>query len=255
MHRGADLRSMAAVAHLWEAALNLFYPPICCGCGRATARPEFCADCQAAIAAPDSPLCPACGVPFRTAADADHLCGRCLDRRPPFGRARACAIYDAADAIPHPLKSVLQRYKYSRDVSLANPLGRLMAERCPIAVATYDVLMPVPLHLTRLRWRGFNQAQLLARSLARTANVPVDPISLQRTRATRPQVELSETERRRNVAHAFRVVRPQYVRRRRILLVDDVYTTGATVHECARALLQADAHSVDVLVLARAVVH
>jgi ComF family protein len=115
--------------------------------------------------------------------------------------------------------------------------------------------MPVPLHVSRLRWRGFNQAQLLATPLARQAGVPLDALSLERIRHTRPQVELTEAERRRNVAHAFRVTRPGRVHRRRILLVDDVYTTGATVDECSRELKRAGAASVDVLVLARAVLH
>jgi ComF family protein len=150
-----------------------------------------------------------------------------------------------------PLKMVLQRYKYSRDVSLARPLGALLAERAPLPIGDYDVLMPVPLHIDRLRWRGFNQALLLAHRLA--GGVAVDAMSLQRVRPTVPQVELTETERRRNVAGAFRVARPDRVRGRRILLVDDVYTTGATVDECSRALLRAAARAVDVLVLARAV--
>jgi ComF family protein len=162
-------------------------------------------------------------------------------------------VYDAGDAAANPLKTALQRYKYSRDVGLARPLGELLVERCPLPVSEYDVVIPVPLHLTRLRWRGFNQAQFLAHILARPAGVPVDAVSLQRIRATRPQVELDETQRRRNVAQAFCVARPQAVHRRRVLLIDDVFTTGATVGECARVLLHAGAQGVDVLVLARAV--
>jgi ComF family protein len=247
------VRSMLLVQHLWEAALNLFYPPTCCGCGQATERLGFCIRCRARIETPRTPLCATCGAPFHTSGGSDHPCGRCLSRPPRFGRARACAIYDAADTVDHPLKSVLQRYKYNRDVSLARPLGELLQERAPLAVTAYDVIMPVPLYVQRLRWRGFNQAQCLARALARSSRVPLDPFSLQRVRPTRPQVQLNEAERRRNVARAFAVVRPQRVRGQRILLVDDVYTTGATVDECSGALHRAGAHSVDVLVLARAV--
>lgn len=239
--------------HLWNTALNVLYPAACCGCGHATPRPEFCPRCQGRIETPIPPLCSTCGVPFGTAGDTDHLCSGCLARRPRFGRARACAIYDAADTSEHPLKMALQRYKYNRDVSLARPLGELFANRAPLPAAAYDALMPVPLHVTRLRWRGFNQAQLLARPLAETAGVPLDAFSLLRVRPTRPQVELNEAERRHNVARAFVVSRPRQVEGRRILLVDDVYTTGATVQECSRALLHAGAESVDVLVLARAV--
>jgi len=238
---------------LWEAALNVLFPPTCCSCGQATSRPDFCDRCRAAITLPCSPLCNRCGAPFGTLADADHSCGRCLTQPPAFGRARACAIYDAAQTAHDPVKSVLQRYKYNRAVGLARPLGQLLIERCPLPLAAYDVMVPVPLHLSRLRWRGFNQAYLLAGMLGRAAGVGVDPFSLQRIRSTLPQVELTEAERRRNVARAFRVVRPERLRSQRILLVDDVYTTGATVAECTRALCAAGARSVDVLVLARAV--
>ena len=202
---------------------------------------------------PGSPLCSTCGAPFQTRADADHPCARCLQHPPRFGRARACTLYDAGDTGNHPLKSVIQQYKYNREAWLARPLAALLVERAPFAVGAYDAVMPVPLHVQRLRWRGFNQAQFLAQPLARAANVTLDPHSLQRVRPTRPQVDLDETERRRNVAGAFRVARPQRVKGRSILLVDDVYTTGATVNECSSVLLHAGARRVDVLVLARAV--
>jgi ComF family protein len=164
-------------------------------------------------------------------------------------------VYDAADPSDHPLKSVLQRYKYNRDVSLALPLTRLFVERAPADAGSYDVIMPVPLHVQRLRWRGFNQALLLGRALGHATRVSVDAFSLQRVRSTRPQVDLSERERRENVARAFRVVDTEAVRRRRVLLVDDVLTTGATAAECSRVLLRAGADCVGVLVLARAVLH
>ncbi len=244
---------MLRVRRLWEAALDLVYPPSCCGCGQATSQPAFCQHCCATIQAPSSPLCTVCGAPFATSGGTDHVCGRCLRRPPAFGRARACAIYDAADNVAHPLKSVLQRYKYGRDVTLARPLARLLQDRAPLSVGDYDLVVPVPLHIGRLRWRGFNQSQFLVRALARRAGVRVDALSLQRTRATHPQVQLSDRERQHNVRHAFRVMRPQRMRGRQILLFDDVYTTGATVNECSRALLRAGATRVDVLVLARAV--
>ena len=164
-------------------------------------------------------------------------------------------MYDAADGVNDPLKTVIQQYKYGRNVSLAVPLAGLLLECCPLPVETYDLIIPVPLHLTRLRWRGFNQAQFLAHRLAVAARLPLDAFALQRVRPTRPQVQLSADERRQNVARAFRVVRPPRVYDRHVLLVDDVYTTGATVNECSRALLQAGAKTVDVLVLARAVLH
>lgn len=238
---------------LWEAALNVLYPPACCACAQPSVEPDFCARCRKAIVVPRAPLCARCGAPFGALADVEHACGRCLTQPPAFGRARACAIYDATQGAHDPVKSVLQRYKYNRDVGLARPLGQLLIERCPLPFVDYDVVVPVPLHLSRLRWRGFNQSSLLAAMLGRATGLVVDPLSLQRIRPTVPQVELTETERRRNVARAFRVVRPERLRGGRILLVDDVYTTGATVAECTRALCAAGVKSVDVLTLARAV--
>jgi ComF family protein len=244
---------MAAVRHLWQAALNLLYPPRCCACAHPTEQPAFCGPCGRRITAPSAPLCPICGVPFGTQGDGNHRCGRCRQHRPRFGRARACAIYDASDDTSHPLKVVLHRYKYGREVSLAGPLGHLLTERSPLAVNAYDLIVPVPLHLARLRWRGFNQSHFLARRLAHGHSARVDPFSLQRVRPTDPQVQLNERQRRHNVRNAFCVVRPERVHRRTILLVDDVYTTGATANECSRVLLRAGARQVDVLVLARAV--
>ncbi|HYD49464.1 MAG TPA: ComF family protein [Terriglobales bacterium] len=232
--------------------LSLLYPPTCFGCG-SDAEDGFCPACRARIAMPKSPLCSICGQPFVTPGDADHLCGDCLRHRPHFGRARACAVYDAHDE-GSPLRSCLHAYKYQRRADLAAPLAGLMQRACPFDLDNYDLLIPVPLHLQRLRWRGFNQAVLLVKPLAQSRRATVDVFSLVRARPTVPQVELSEIERRHNVRHAFVVARPDQVRRRRVLLVDDVMTTGATVDECAKVLKRAGAAAVDVLVLARAVV-
>jgi ComF family protein len=198
-------------------------------------------------------LCVVCGIPFQTSGGGDHRCGRCLQHPPHYRRARACAVYETNASTTGPLPALIQRYKYNREVSLAAALGRLLWEQTPLPLQDYDLIVPVPLHTQRLRWRGFNQALLLARRLAGSADVAVEPFALRRTRPTRPQVELDESERKHNVRHAFGVTQPARLRRRRILLIDDVMTTGATVDECARELLDAGVHAVDVLVLARAV--
>ncbi len=117
----------------------------------------------------------------------------------------------------------------------------------------HDRIIPVPLHLTRLRWRGFNQSLILARAIGQRINTPVDPWLLSRTRPTRPQTKLSREDRRANVRGAFRVNTPGLAKGKRLLLVDDVYTSGATVEECARTLYQNGARSVDVFTLARVV--
>src|SRR5574340_161087 len=149
---------MAGVREVWDELLNLLYPAACCGCGGAAERPHFCNGCEREIRPPHEPLCTVCGLPFGSVADVGHLCGRCLAAPPAFGCARACALYHAADSGLHPLKAVLQRYKYHPDVTLALPLGRMLAERCPLPMDRYTLIVPVPLHLARLRWRGFNQS-------------------------------------------------------------------------------------------------
>lgn len=233
--------------------LAVVYPPTCYGCRADTEGGGFCRTCLDRIRPPGSPMCPICGVPFVSGGPHDHLCGTCLLRRPRFDRARACAVYDAHDD-QSPLRRCLHLYKYQRRAELASPLAELLQRYSPYDLHAYDGLLPVPLHPERLRWRGFNQAILLVRPLALAAGQVVDPFSLVRVRATPPQVDLTEARRRDNVRHAFAVRDPSKIRGRRILLIDDVMTTGATVDECARVLKRAGARRVDVLVLARAVV-
>jgi ComF family protein len=122
----------------------------------------------------------------------------------------------------------------------------------PLDGGDYDLIMPVPLHPSRLRWRGFNQAALLGNAVARRLGRPLDAGSLVRVRETDPQTGKNMRERRQNIRDAFAIRRPARIANRRVLLVDDVMTTGATVDECARTLLAAGARRVDVLTLARA---
>lgn len=235
---------MRAVA--W--ALDFVFPPRCPACAGRTARVALCEVCTAAIAPARSPLCPRCGESF-PGSGPDHRCSRCLRRAPHFGRARACALY-CTDR-HSPLIEVLHRFKYGRDVTLAPVLGDFLAEHCPLP-DDHDLVIPVPLDLERLRWRGFNQAVALARVLAARRRRPLHPMALQRCRVTPPQVGLGDDQRRRNIAGAFAVRDRTAVRGRRVLLVDDVMTTGATVDECAKTLRRAGARRVDVAVLARA---
>lgn len=193
-------------------------------------------------------MCPICGLPY-PGRTPDHACTDCRLRPPRFARARARAAYRPAGRCP--LIRALSRLKYGRDISLAPVLCAFLLEDLPLE-ADHDVIVPVPLHPDRLRWRGFNQAVPLARAVGRARGVRIDPMLLRRNRATSPQVGLDALGRRRNVRGAF-VVRNAYrAHGQRILLVDDVMTTGATAHECARALYAAGAQRVDALVLARA---
>jgi ComF family protein len=145
--------------------------------------------------------------------------------------------------------------KYRKKTSLARPLSTLARETFFQFwdVDGIDLLVSVPLHVKRLRERGFNQAQLLIRRWAKQDGIPFDGLTLFRSRWTEPQTSLSRMERQKNIKGAFSVRHPEKIKGRRVLLVDDVYTTGATVNECARVLMKTSAEFVDVLTLARAV--
>jgi ComF family protein len=236
---------------LWRAALDVLFPPRCPGCDRDHPF-RFCSACLERVPLPAAPLCDACGLSLAPGAPATR-CRGCLRRPPAFRRARACATYQATGGAREPLRAVLHRYKYERDVTHVAPLRELLLDRCPLRAGDYDVLVPVPLHLERLRWRGFNQAQMLAQPLARRSRRPLDALSLERIRPTLPQVRLGRAQRRGNVRGAFRVTRPERIRDRAVLLVDDVYTSGATADAAAAALVAAGAAHVDVLALAHAV--
>jgi ComF family protein len=138
-------------------------------------------------------------------------------------------------------------------LSVGKLLAQLAATHFAFTDETYDVILPVPLHIDRLRWRGFNQALLVSRTIGRTQRTPVDPFILERSRPTAPQTQLKEHERRENVKNAFTVTAPERIEGRRVLLVDDVYTSGATVEECTKVLMRAGAKTVDIFTLARAV--
>ncbi len=234
---------------LGEGAANLLFPPSCPGCGRrllAWRPPYFCSRCRARIRYIVPPLCSCCGLPLT--AGGDHLCGDCLRSRFVFSRARAAVIY------AEPVISPLLAFKYRGEMSLLAPFGAL-ARPLP-AEAPFgepELIVPVPLHPRRLRARGFNQALLLSRSFFPTHKSRINPDLLLRIRHTDSQRGRSGRERRRNLRGAFRVAGKEKVAGKTVLLIDDVFTTGTTVNECAATLLTAGAAEVAVFTLARTV--
>jgi len=164
-----------------------------------------------------------------------------------FAQARSFASYEGT------LRLLIQRLKYDGYRPLAKPLGRFLAEAVQrLDPQSFDVLVPVPLHRRRERRRGFNQAALLAAHVSKAQKIPLAASDCVRVRDTPPQTGLRAAERRKNVAGAFHVPEPQRIRGKRVLLVDDVLTTGATAHACAQALRDAGAQGVWVATLARA---
>jgi ComF family protein len=177
----------------------------------------------------------------------------CLAHPPTFRRARSWVCYHSEGDSPQPISEAIQQFKYHRNLSVGKALAECTAAHFPLAGEDYDVIVPVPLHIDRLRWRGFNQSLLLSRTIGKAQHIPVDPFMLERVRSTIPQTQLSEKERRANVKGAFAVAFPERLQDKCVLLVDDVYTSGATVEECAKVLCQSGAQFVDVFTLARAV--
>ena len=241
-----------------DSLVDWLYPPRCRACSesiRGRDREYFCSTCWPQIQLVAHPFCAICGRPFPDSSGDDHVCGVCLARNPQYARAPSWACYPREEAIDHPLRQVIQKFKYGRRVALGKPLGRLMARGCEEFLLTCktETIIPVPLHPRRLRWRGFNQSVLLARQIGRAYNLPLDCFALYRKMDTPPQTQLPEEERRKNMRGAFALSGKTAVKGKCLLLVDDVYTSGATVNECSRVLKQGGARAVFVLTLARAV--
>lgn len=227
---------------------SLLFPPRCPFCRKAlaeTAEGNLCPDCAREIRWIGPPVCSVCGRPYPAGAGG-HRCEACLRTPPFFDRALSLAAYEG------PLARAIQRLKYQKEWVLTGPLAGLMS-RHPWWDETYDSLIPVPLHRRRLQERGFNQAVLLGRQCRKVPADKLKPRSLQRVRHTPPQVDLRPAERERNVRGAFQIRHPRDITGKSIVLLDDVYTTGSTVNECARVLKKAGARRVSVITLARAV--
>lgn len=196
------------------------------------------------------PVCPSCGRPFAS-SDAltyspEHTCGQCRKILPSFDQALSVGQFEG------PLREAIHQFKYRPCRSLGKPLSAWMARNLRL-ISEIDVVMPVPLHRKRLRQRGFNQALLLSYGVGSAFEIPLSVDNLIRSRFTRPQVELSGEERIKNVAGAFAIRRPGEVDGKSVLIVDDVFTSGATMNECAAVLKEGGAARVTALTLARAV--
>ncbi len=225
------------------ALLDALFPRVCPACGAPPQDPEpFCPRCLARIEPAPPRTCPRCGRP-----DCSTTCPACRRQPPAFQRAHWLAYHQG------PLARAVRDFKYKRRWVSGIELGRYLARHAPAHwLEGVDLVLPVPLHRRRLMTRGFNQALVLARPLARRYGLELAPRLLIRRRHTRPQVGLDPEQRRQNVRGAFLVPATERLQGKNLLLLDDVFTTGATAEQCARTLKGAGAKRVDILTLVRA---
>jgi ComF family protein len=238
---------------LFRHILDFLLPSPCSYCHEPVGDsrvPHFCATCWDDFDPIFGPVCTLCGKPFDSPETLSYSpafqCSSCRTSPPLFDQALSVGYFEG------PLREAIHQFKYRPCRSLGTPLGAWMADRVRMLL-NIDMIMPVPLHPKRLRQRGFNQALLLAHRINVRHDIPLVYDNLARVRPTRPQVELTGEERVKNVAGAFSLRFPEIVEDKHILLIDDVFTTGATMNECAAVLKRAGAKQVTACTLARAI--
>jgi ComF family protein len=239
----------AALMQTARVALDVALPTLCVACREPVDGEGVCAKCWANLSFIAPPICPRLGIPFVYDPGPGLLSMEAIADPPAYARARAAVRYDDV------AKTLVHALKYQDRTDLAPAMGRWMARAGRELLNEADVMVPVPLHWQRGWSRRYNQSGALARAIQRQTGVKVASEALRRVRPTLQQIGLSRSQRASNVQGAFKVAadRQHRIQGRRVVLVDDVLTSGATVDACARALLRAKAASVDVLVFARVV--
>jgi ComF family protein len=235
----------SAATRLFRSVLDFALPPRCGGCGVIVDELDsFCSECWRKLDFLGQGGCVRCGLPLR--ATEAETCGRCLAKPPRLDRIRSAVAYDEIS------RSIAIRLKYGRKVALARTMSRYMH---PLVgdLPGEAIMVPVPLHRSRLWSRGFNQSAIVAKQLSRRTGIPVAVDALLRVRPTPPLKGLNIRQRRRTVAGAFKVNPKAELRGRTVVLIDDVLTTGSTANACARALKRAGAARVDLISWARVV--
>ena len=238
------------ISEFFHDISDTLFPPLCLSCSevlKCGPQEVFCPECRGQITFLTGSCCPVCGIIFPDSPAGNHLCGACLENKPWFTTARAAVAFDGV------ILEAIHQFKYSHNITTGACLARLFAafNFSGLDFGGFDALVPVPLHTKRLRERGFNQSLILARALGKKYGVAVDFSLLKRRKFTLTQTGLDKKDREKNISGAFAAGSPEKIRGRNLILVDDVYTTGATVNECAKTLIKAGAEQVAVLTLAR----
>ncbi|MDD2236990.1 MAG: ComF family protein [Kiritimatiellae bacterium] len=234
-----------------KTVLDILYPRTCEGCGSglrdAGDGQYLCWECMAQASIIQPPYCIRCGQPVTGMIDHDYCCHACMRKPPFFDIARSCVLHEGV------MREILMTFKYRDGLWLTRDLLRFMSAclSCDFNVPSADGFIFVPMHHQKKRERGFNQAELLARGLAKTFHKPLYTRFLKRNRLTSTQTKLTANQRRSNVQGVFSTRWARWLEGKWLILIDDVMTTGATANECARTLKKAGAARVDVLTFAR----
>lgn len=235
-----------------NAGLAFVYPEICQICGESRATPPegyVCGRCRAQVQFIEAPMCERCGRPFQGDLTQTFECAQCQESQLHFSFARSAAVARST------LLEAIHAYKYRAGLWLEPFLTQILISRAlpQLANAGWDLIVPVPLHPTKQRERGFNQSAQLAKHLARELGLPFCDHVLRRIVPTQTQTRLTREERHRNMRNAFAGISGEQIQGRRVIIVDDVFTTGATTSACAGALIKAGAAEVCVWTLARGI--
>ncbi len=231
-----------------QIIFNFILPPRCLICGKEVAdEGRLCAECFSHVNFIVPPYCQKCGKPFDySIPDQALLCPDCLSHKFPFRMCRSAVVYDENS------KKLILDFKFFDHLENKSLLANwLFLAGKDIFNADVDLIIPVPLHFSRLLKRKYNQSAVLCDALSKLTHIPANYKALRKIKHTLPQVSCNGKQRLKNVRNAFDVIHPEMIKNKRIVLVDDVFTTGSTLKECARALKKSGAKSVDALTIAR----
>lgn len=225
----------------WQA-VDFVYPPECAGCNKP--GEIWCNDCQESVRAITGPICPICGYPLTR----NEVCPDCQETPPPYTALRSWAEYEG------PLREALHNLKYKNDLELANVFSSALVNIIQTAHWNFDFIIPMPISPNHYKSRGYNQSVVIARPIALTLGIPIVSNVVKRIKETRSQVNLNREERFKNLQSAFSANSAKLLNKK-VLLVDDICTTGATISSCSKTLKGAGCSEIYCLTIARTLIH